>query len=46
MPTKERKPATLAGTVVDRSCHACAFFHNSEEQYGVDAAFHVGGFAE
>jgi len=40
---KERKPATLAGTVVEHSCHACAFFHNPEEQYGVMLPFMLEG---
>ena len=51
--TKTREPVRLAGSVLDRSCHVCAFFHSKEEQYRVlmpfikegleagDRAFHL-----
>lgn len=47
------KPVRLAGSVLSRSCHVCAFFHSKEEEYQVlmpfikegldcgDRAFHV-----
>ena len=46
-------PVRLAGSVLDRSCHVCAFFHSKDEEYRVlmpfikegmekgDRAFHV-----
>lgn len=30
-----REPIQLAGSVLDHSCHVCAFFHSKEEQYQV-----------
>src|SRR5690348_2837027 len=32
-PTAE--PIRLAGSVLSRSCHVCAFFHSKEEEYEV-----------
>jgi hypothetical protein len=29
----ERHSVTLAGTAIRQRCHACAFFHNAEEEY-------------
>jgi hypothetical protein len=31
--SEERKPVRLAGRELNRTCHACAFFHNREEEY-------------
>jgi hypothetical protein len=37
------QPARLAGSVVDRACHVCAFFHSKEEQYQVLMPFFQDG---
>lgn len=37
------KPVRLAGSVVNRSCHVCAFFHSKEEQYRVLMPFFKDG---
>ena len=51
--TEAREPVRLAGSVLGRSCHVCAFFHSKEEEYRVlmpfikegiemgDRAFHI-----
>ena len=36
----------LAGSVLSRSCHVCAFFHSKEEEYRVLMPFIKDGFAE
>jgi hypothetical protein len=41
--TENRKQATLAGTVVERSCHACAFFHSGDEEHEVMLPFMLEG---
>jgi MEDS: MEthanogen/methylotroph, DcmR Sensory domain len=38
-------PVRLAGSVLDRSCHVCAFFHSKEEEYRVLMPFIKDGFA-
>jgi hypothetical protein len=37
------QPARLAGSVVSRACHVCAFFHSKEEQYRVLMPFFKEG---
>jgi len=39
------RPVRLAGSVLDRSCHVCAFFHSKEEEYRVLMPFIKDGFA-
>jgi hypothetical protein len=39
-----RKPVRLAGWVLDRSRHVCAFFHSKEEEYRVLLPFIKEGF--
>lgn len=39
-----RKPVNLAGSTLTHSCHACAFFHSKEEEYGVLMPFIQEGF--
>ena len=39
-----RKAVRLAGREFDRSCHACAFFHNREGEYRVLLPFAQEGF--
>jgi hypothetical protein len=34
----------LAGSVLSRSCHVCAFFHSKEEEYRVLMPFIKDGF--
>jgi hypothetical protein len=41
----ERKPVTLAGSALKHRCHACAFFHNAEEEYRLLLPFVQEGFA-
>ena len=38
------EPVTLAGSFLNRSCHACAFFHDKEEEYSVLMPFIKEGF--
>ena len=40
------KVVRLAGSVLDRSRHVCAFFHNKEEEYRVLLPFIQEGFAQ
>jgi MEDS: MEthanogen/methylotroph, DcmR Sensory domain len=42
----ERHSVTLAGTAVRHRCHACAFFHNAEEEYRLLLPFVQEGFRE
>jgi hypothetical protein len=37
-------PVNLAGSVLDRSCHVCAFFHSKDEEYRVLMPFIKDGF--
>lgn len=37
-------PVRLAGSVLGRSCHVCAFFHSKEEEYRVLMPFIKDGF--
>ncbi len=39
------EPVRLAGSVLSRSCHVCAFFHSKEEEYRVLMPFIKEGFA-
>src|SRR5690349_9659321 len=38
------EPVRLAGSLLDRSCHVCAFFHSKEEEYEVLMPFIKDGF--
>jgi hypothetical protein len=38
------QPVRLAGSVLNRSCHVCAFFHSKEEEYRVLMPFIKDGF--
>ena len=38
------EPVRLAGSVLSRSCHVCAFFHSKEEEYQVLMPFIKEGF--
>ena len=38
------EPVRLAGSVLSRSCHVCAFFHSKEEEYRVLMPFIKDGF--
>jgi DcmR-like sensory protein len=38
------EPASLAGSVLSRSCHVCAFFHSKDEEYRVLMPFVKEGF--
>lgn len=40
------KPVRLAGSVLDRSCHVCAFFHSKDEEYRVLMPFIKEGFQQ
>ena len=42
--TETREPVRLAGSVLSRSCHVCAFFHSKEEEYRVLMPFIKDGF--
>jgi hypothetical protein len=42
--SEERKPVRLAGRELNRTCHACAFFHNREEEYRLLLPFVKEGF--
>ena len=39
------QPVPLAGSVLGRSCHVCAFFHSKEDEYRVLMPFIKDGFA-
>ena len=39
-----RGPVRLAGSILSRSCHVCAFFHSKEEEYRVLMPFIKEGF--
>lgn len=38
------EPVRLAGSILNRSCHVCAFFHSKEEEYRVLMPFIKDGF--
>src|SRR3954467_12817882 len=40
------RPVRLAGSVIDRSRHVCAFFHSKDEEYRVLLPFIKEGFDE
>ena len=40
----EQRPVHLAGSLLDRRRHVCAFFHSKEEEYGVLMPFITEGF--
>ena len=42
--SKPRNPVKLAGSVLDRSRHVCAFFNSKEEEYRVLLPFVKDGF--
>ena len=42
--TETMQPVRLAGSVLSRSCHVCAFFHSKEEEYRVLMPFFKEGF--
>ena len=42
--TETVEPVRLAGSVLSRSCHVCAFFHSKEEEYRVLMPFIKDGF--
>ena len=42
--TEAVEPVRLAGSVLSRSCHVCAFFHSKEEEYRVLMPFIKDGF--
>ena len=42
--TATMEPVRLAGSVLNRSCHVCAFFHSKEEEYRVLMPFIKDGF--
>ena len=42
--SEERKSVRLAGRELGRTCHACAFFHNREEEYRLLLPFFKEGF--
>ena len=44
--SSQAKPVRLAGSVVDRSRHVCAFFNSKEEEYRVLLPFITEGFQE
>jgi hypothetical protein len=39
-----KQPVRLAGSVLNRTCHACAFFHSRDEEYDVLLPFAKEGF--
>src|SRR6266571_4832236 len=45
-PMSPPKQVRLAGSVLDRSRHVCAFFHRKEEEYQVLLPFIKEGFAQ
>jgi len=42
--TMAKQPVCLAGSVLHRTCHACAFFHSREEEYDLLLPFAKEGF--
>ncbi len=42
--SRTTQPVNLAGSVLHRTCHACAFFHSREEEYNVLLPFAKEGF--
>lgn len=44
MTLEATEPVRLAGSVLSRSCHVCAFFHSREEEYRVLMPFIKEGF--
>ena len=42
----ERRSVTLAGSALQHRCHACAFFHDTEEQYRLLLPFVQEGFRQ
>ena len=42
----ERRSVTLAGSALRHRCHACAFFHNAEEEYRLLLPFVQEGFRQ
>jgi MEDS: MEthanogen/methylotroph, DcmR Sensory domain len=44
MPEDTASPVHLAGSVLDRKRHVCAFFHTKDEEYQVLMPFIVEGF--
>jgi hypothetical protein len=44
MGEHQKKVVRLAGIELERSCHACAFFHNRDEEYRVLLPFAQEGF--
>lgn len=42
--TADAKPVTLAGSVLDRKRHVCAFFHSKYEEYAVLLPYITEGF--
>jgi hypothetical protein len=42
----ERRSVTLAGSALTHRCHACAFFHDAEEQYRLLLPFVQEGFRQ
>jgi hypothetical protein len=43
-PSTEQRPVHLAGSVLDRKRHVCAFFHTRDEEYRVLMPFIAEGF--
>jgi hypothetical protein len=44
--TQQTDGVRLAGSVLHRHCHACAFFHNQEEEYRLLLPFTQEGFGQ
>jgi len=42
--TETKRPVQLAGRVLDRTCHACAFFNSRDEEYDVLLPFAKEGY--
>ena len=42
--TETKQPVRLAGSVLNRTCHACAFFNSREEEYDVLLPFAKEGY--
>jgi hypothetical protein len=43
--TVQKEPIRLAGSILERSRHVCAFFHSKDEEYRVLLPFIKDGFA-
>jgi hypothetical protein len=43
-PSPEKLPVHLAGSLLDRARHVCAFFHSKEEEYRVLLPYVTEGF--